>query len=107
MHIHEFQEMIREIYFHRDSKRGMEKTFLWFMEEVGELAEALRKDDVKAMEEEFADVLAWLVSLANISGIDIEGAAEKKYPGVCPYCGKKPCECEEEYNTFGEDILQS
>ena len=96
MHIKEFQELIRELYFHRDEKRGLEKTFMWFSEEVGELAEALRKNDREAMEEEFADVLAWLVSLANIVGVDVEKAAKRKYPGVCPYCGKNPCECEKE-----------
>ncbi|WP_457741606.1 MazG nucleotide pyrophosphohydrolase domain-containing protein [Thermococcus sp.] len=95
MDIHEFQEMIREIYFHKDSKRGVEKTFLWFVEEVGELSEAIRKGDREAMEEEFADVLAWLASLANLLGVDLEEATKKKYPGVCPYCGKKPCECKE------------
>ncbi|AHL22246.1 MazG nucleotide pyrophosphohydrolase domain-containing protein [Thermococcus nautili] len=95
MELREFQNMIREIYFHKDSKRGVEKTFLWFVEEVGELSEAIRKNDREAMEEEFADVLAWLASLANLLGVDLEEAAKKKYPGVCPYCGKKPCECEE------------
>ncbi|BAA29877.1 74aa long hypothetical protein [Pyrococcus horikoshii OT3] len=74
----------------------MERTFFWFIEEVGELAEALRKGDRESMEEEFADVLAWLASLANLVDIDLEEAAKKKYPGVCPYCGKKPCECEED-----------
>ena len=69
---------------------------MWFSEEVGELAEALRKNDREAMEEEFADVLAWLVSLANIVGVDVEEAAKRKYPDVCPYCGKNPCECEKE-----------
>ncbi|WP_148882216.1 MazG nucleotide pyrophosphohydrolase domain-containing protein [Thermococcus aciditolerans] len=97
MEIREFQEMIKEIYFHKDSKRGVERTFLWFVEEIGELSEAIRKNDREAMEEEFADVLAWLASLANLLDIDIEEAAKKKYPGVCPYCGKKPCECEEEF----------
>ncbi|NJE61219.1 MazG nucleotide pyrophosphohydrolase domain-containing protein [Thermococcus sp. 21S7] len=97
MEIREFQEMIREIYFHKDSKRGVERTFLWFVEEVGELSEAIRKKDREAMEEEFADVLAWLASLANLLDIDIEEAARKKYPGACPYCGKKPCECEEKF----------
>ncbi|NJE00865.1 MazG nucleotide pyrophosphohydrolase domain-containing protein [Thermococcus sp. JdF3] len=95
MEIREFQEMIKEIYFHKDSKRGVERTFLWFVEEVGELSEAIRKNDREAMEEEFADVLAWLASLATLLGVDLEEAAKKKYPGVCPYCGKKPCECEE------------
>ncbi len=97
MEIKEFQDMIRDIYFHKDSKRGVDKTFLWFVEEVGELSEAIRKRDRESMEEEFADVLAWLASLANLLGVDIEEAAKKKYPGVCPYCGKKPCECEEEF----------
>ncbi|NJE84257.1 nucleotide pyrophosphohydrolase [Thermococcus sp. CX2] len=95
MELREFQEMIREIYFHKDSKRGVDKTFLWFVEEIGELAEAIRKNDMEAMEEEFADVLAWLSSLANLVGIDLEEAAKKKYPGVCPYCGNSPCTCEE------------
>jgi len=67
MHIKEFQELIRELYFHRDEKRGLEKTFMWFSEEVGELAEALRKNDREAMEEEFADVLAWLRELGQHS----------------------------------------
>ncbi|WP_457751648.1 MazG nucleotide pyrophosphohydrolase domain-containing protein [Thermococcus sp.] len=97
MKIREFQEMIRDIYFHKDSKRGVDKTFLWFVEEVGELSEAIRKNDREVMEEEFADVLAWLASLANLLGIDLEEAAKKKYPDVCPYCGKKPCECEEKF----------
>ncbi len=95
MEIREFQNMIREIYFHKDSKRGVGKTFLWFIEEVGELSEAIRKGDREGMGEELADVLAWLLSLANLLGVDLEEAAKKKYPGVCPYCGKKPCECEE------------
>ena len=84
------------MYFHRDSERGLEKTFLWFVEEVGELAEALRKGKREDMEEEFADVLAWLVSLANLADVDLEKAVLKKYPGVCPYCGKSPCECRKE-----------
>lgn len=96
MHIREFQEMIRNIYYHRDSKRGAEKTFLWFVEEVGELAEGLRKGDIDSLEEEFADVFAWLVSLANILEIDLEEAVLKKYPNKCPYCRKNPCECKEE-----------
>ncbi|NPA47665.1 MAG: nucleotide pyrophosphohydrolase [Thermococci archaeon] len=97
MEVREFQEMIREIYFHKDSRRGVERTFLWFVEEVGELSEAIRKRDREAMEEEFADVLAWLASLANLLDVDLEEAARKKYPGVCPRCGKKPCECEEKF----------
>jgi len=95
MHIREFQQLIRELYYERDSKRGIEKTMLWIVEEVGELAEAVRKNDIKAIGEEMADVLAWLVSLANLYDIDLEEEAKKKYPGYCIRCGKKPCECDE------------
>ena len=67
------------------------------MEEIRELGKVIRKNDREAMEEEFADVLAWLASLANLVGVDLEEAAKKKYPGVCPYCRKNPCECEEKF----------
>ena len=77
MTIREFQDFIRRKYFERDSERGTPGTFLWFVEEVGELASALGGDDEKNKEEEFADVLAWLCTLANINGVDLERAIEK------------------------------
>jgi NTP pyrophosphatase (non-canonical NTP hydrolase) len=92
MEISEFQRMIGEIYMHRDAARGIEKTMLWIVEEVGELAEAVRKG--KNVGEEIADVFAWLVSLANLCGIDLEKESLKKYPNFCTRCGKKPCECD-------------
>jgi NTP pyrophosphatase (non-canonical NTP hydrolase) len=95
MEIREFQELIRELYFERDSKRGKEKTMLWLVEEIGELAEAIRKNDLNSIGEEMADVFAWLVSLANLYGVDLENEVKKKYPGYCIRCGKKPCECDE------------
>jgi len=95
MEIREFQELIRELYFERDSKRGKEKTMLWLVEEIGELAEAIRKNDLNSIGEEMADVFAWLVSLANLYGVDLENEVRKKYPGYCIRCGKKPCECDE------------
>jgi len=73
MHISEFQEMMRRLYFHRDSERGVNGTFDWLMEEVEELREALEEGVKEASEKEFADVIAWLASLANITGIDLEG----------------------------------
>ncbi len=85
--------MIRELYIEKDEKRGVERTFLWFTEEVGELAEAIRTG--KNVGEEFADVLAWLVSLANLCGVDLESEVVRKYPGFCVKCGSKPCRCEE------------
>ncbi|MCS7118648.1 MAG: MazG nucleotide pyrophosphohydrolase domain-containing protein [Archaeoglobaceae archaeon] len=91
MEISYFQKMIAEIYMHRDIERGIEKTMLWVVEEVGELAEAIRKG--KNIGEEIADVIAWVVSLANLCGVDVEEEIIKKYPMICVRCGKKPCEC--------------
>ncbi len=93
MEVKEFQQLIKKIYFSRDKQRGVEKTYMWFSEESGELAEAIRLADHKKIEEEIADVLAWTVSIANLHGIDIEAALAKKYPGKCAKCNKLPCGC--------------
>jgi len=93
MHINEFQEMMRRLYFHRDSERGVEKTFEWLVEEVAELGEALKTSNRKALENEFADVIAWLASLANITNVDLEEAALGKYENKCPKCKNAPCQC--------------
>ncbi|MCK4293820.1 MAG: nucleotide pyrophosphohydrolase [Planctomycetes bacterium] len=77
MHISEFQRLISRKYEKRDRQRGVPATFMWFIEEVGELSTALASKDKKAAEEEFADVLAWLCTLANISDVDIEKACDK------------------------------
>jgi len=77
MTIREFQDFIREQYYQRDSERDTPGTFMWFVEEVGELASALAGDDDKNKEEEFADVLAWLCTLANINDVDLATAVEK------------------------------
>lgn len=93
MHISEFQKMMRRLYFHRDSKRGITKTYNWLEDEVEELGEALEGNDKQALEEEFADVIAWLASLANVANIDLERAALSKYPDKCPKCEQSPCQC--------------
>lgn len=93
MHIQDFQRMMHRIYFHRDSKRGRKGTLNWLKEEIEELGEALNGDDMKALENEFADVLAWLASLANVVKVDLEKASLSKYDGGCPRCRKTPCEC--------------
>jgi NTP pyrophosphatase (non-canonical NTP hydrolase) len=80
MHIHEFRGIISRKYEKRDRQRGVPATFMWFIEEVGELATALAGDDQQNKQEEFADVLAWLCTLANISDVDLEKAC-KKYTG--------------------------
>jgi len=77
MTIKEFQDFILNQYGKRDKERGTPATFLWFMEEVGELASALAGDDEHNKEEEFADVFAWLCTLANINGVDLTRAVEK------------------------------
>lgn len=94
MTITEFQRLIRDIYFDKDSRRGKDGTFRWLVEETGELARAMRKNDRANLEEEFADVFAWLASLATLEGIGLEAACAK-YARGCPKCQKIPCECKE------------
>lgn len=78
--LREFQGLIERLYFAKDNARGIPGTYMWFQEEVGELTRAIRRGhDRKNLEEEFADVLAWLVSLASMAGVDIERAALEKY----------------------------
>lgn len=89
------QQVIRATYHTKDSGRGLEGTFMWFMEEVGELASALRSGTAAEREAEFADVLAWLATLANISGIDLEQAVRTKYGSGCPGCQQSPCLCDQ------------
>jgi NTP pyrophosphatase (non-canonical NTP hydrolase) len=85
--------MMHQLYFHRDSERGVEGTYNWLREEVEELGEALKMNDKKALEDEFADVIAWLASLANIVDVDLERAVLNKYANRCPKCGHSPCQC--------------
>src|SRR3712207_3291680 len=84
-----FQKHIADRYEAADRARGTPGTFLWFIEEVGELATALHGDDRANLEEEFADVLAWLCTLANINDVDLAAAAARKYLGDKPPEGVK------------------
>ena len=93
MTVNEFQQLIERIYYDKDSGRGMERTFMWFAEEVGELSRALRRGDRDELEGEFADVCAWLFTLASIADIDMEEAVGRKYGGGCPKCRQTPCVC--------------
>ena len=77
MEIRAFQQLIDDKYGKRDRERGTPATYMWFIEEVGELATALHGTDQANKEEEFADVLAWLCTLANINDVDLEKACEK------------------------------
>jgi NTP pyrophosphatase (non-canonical NTP hydrolase) len=84
-----FQQLIRERYEAQDRARGTDGTFRWFIEEVGELATALGSADRQNLSEEFADVLAWLCTLANINDIDLSDAMSRKYQGDHPPEGVK------------------
>lgn len=98
MEIGEFQRRLREIYEKRDRARGRDGTFLWLVEEVGELSRALRRGDAANLREEFSDALAWLVSCATLCGVDMERAAAR-YAAGCPRCGRAPCACRGERGT--------
>jgi NTP pyrophosphatase (non-canonical NTP hydrolase) len=93
MRIQDFQKRIEEIYLERDSARGLAGTHMWFCEEVGELTRALRRGQRDELEGEFADVLAWLSTLASIAGVDLQKAALGKYAEGCPRCKETPCGC--------------
>ncbi len=91
----QLQQVIRELYDTKDRRRGVEGTFMWFMEEVGELSAALRSSSREELAAEFADVLAWLATLANIAEIDLEAAVQAKYGAGCPGCQRIPCRCDQ------------
>ncbi len=95
MNIAEFQKLMKDLYIHRDTQRGVDKTMLWLVSEIGELAEAIRLENSKKIAEEMADVLAWLCSVANLINVNLETAAFNKYPGCCGRCNSIPCQCEE------------
>jgi len=93
--VRELQARLADLYLEKDRRRGVEGTYLWLVEEVGELSVAIRDKDFFATREELADVLAWTASVANILGIDLEDAFNEKYPDRCLRCGAKPCRCPE------------
>ena len=83
------------MYFEKDHARGVDGTFMWLMEEVGELAAALRDGSHEDQLEEFADVLAWLTTIANVVGVDLNDAIMRKYGSGCPGCGQFICTCDD------------
>lgn len=111
MTFREFQSLIHEMYFEKDESRGIPATFLWLTEEIGELASALRETSPEEqarlsadefakrrenLKQEFADVLAWLATIANVAEIDLSEAIEEKYGSGCPGCHKIVCQCPDE-----------
>lgn len=93
MDLRDAQQKIKETYGHKDSSRGIDGTFMYLVEEIGELATALREGDQESKGGEFADVQAWLLSLASLVNIDMQAEFEKKYI-VCTGCQQVPCICE-------------
>jgi NTP pyrophosphatase (non-canonical NTP hydrolase) len=91
----DFQSLIRQMYFEKDAARGIDGTFMWLMEEVGELAAALREGTRDEQAAEFADVLAWLTTIANVAGVDLAEAVRLKYGAGCPGCGQLVCICHD------------
>jgi NTP pyrophosphatase (non-canonical NTP hydrolase) len=88
------QSLIAKMYSQKDEARGVDGTFMWLMEEVGELAAALRHGTPDELGAEFADVLAWLATIANVANIDLERAVLEKYGNGCPGCGEMVCRCD-------------
>ena len=92
MELGRFQAGIEATFGERDRARGVDGTFRWFVEEVGEVAKALRGGDQAELEHELGDALAWLASVANLVGVDLAKAVSR-YAGDCPRCGATPCAC--------------
>ena len=93
--LQDFQALIRRMYLEKDRARGVDGTFMWLMEEVGELAAALREGTHEEKAAEFADVLAWLTTIANVVDVDLGDAVRRKYGCGCPGCGQFVCKCDD------------
>jgi len=90
--LRDLQQLIERTFGERDRARGVPASVAWLAEEVGELAQAVRKGSAAEQEHEFADVLAWVASLANQMGVDLATALER-YADGCPRCHAVPCRC--------------
>jgi NTP pyrophosphatase (non-canonical NTP hydrolase) len=95
MRISDFQEKIRYLYLENDKRRGIKSTFIWLVEEVGELATLLNNEtlEIPKISEELSDIIAWTLSIANLLNIEMESALSLKYPNKCVKCGAAPCQC--------------
>ncbi len=100
MNIREFQDIIYRTYYKRDKERGFERTFIWAVEEFGELAKAINRKSKNEIELELSDVIAWIFSIANLLDVDVESILDR-YKNGCPKCSKIPCVCEKEVSFEG------
>ena len=92
MELRELQDAIERTYGERDRARGVPATVAWLAEEIGELAQAVRKGSHEQQVHEFGDVVAWVATLANQVGVDLTEAIER-YASGCPKCASIPCTC--------------
>lgn len=92
MELTAFQDLMVRTYGDRDAARGLDATVAWLTEELGELAQAVRKGDDRQRLHELGDVLAWLASLAAQLGLSLDEAASR-YTAGCPRCTSTPCTC--------------
>ena len=92
----DLQSLIDTMYSRKDEARGIDGTFMWLIEEIGELSTALRDGTRAEQATEFADVLAWLATIANVAGVDLTAAVREKYGNGCPGCGEMVCSCGDE-----------
>lgn len=92
MELAELQRLMAATYGEQDARRGVPATIAWLTEELGELAQAVRKKGPDEQLHELGDVLAWLASLAEQLGLSLEDAAAR-YADGCPRCGDRPCSC--------------
>ena len=92
MDLARFQQLMADTYGTRDAERGLPASVAWLVEEVGELAQAVRKGDDAQRLHEVGDVLAWLASITEQLGLSLEDAAAR-YADGCPRCGAIPCAC--------------
>lgn len=86
------QKQIAATFGARDRARGVDGTFRRLVEEIGEVAKALRVGNREALASELSDVLAWTVSVAVICNVDLDREAAR-YSAGCPRCGVSPCRC--------------
>ncbi len=95
MKISDFQNLIKDLYFKQDQNRGINASFIWLIEEIGEFARILRNKEINIINasEELADIIAWTSSIANLLDVDLESAILKKYPDTCLKCKSNPCIC--------------
>ena len=92
MDLASLQDVIARTFGEWDHARWVPSTVAWLTEEIGELAQAVRKGSHQDRLHEFGDVLAWVASLANQVGVDLTEAVER-YAQGCPKCGGIPCHC--------------